>query len=186
MDDQRIMCGDCGQVFVFSTAEQEFYAQKGLASPPKRCKPCRQARKASRDGGAPRGGLRRDDRANGHARGNGDGHAHHRSRDRCSPAASDRYEYRSPAFGAPRDDRRPPRRDAAPTPEAPPRRERPPHTDDRPRYDIRCDECGGHASVPFKPIEGRQVFCQPCYRARRATAQSAPDAPDVADAGIVE
>jgi CxxC-x17-CxxC domain-containing protein len=34
-------------------------------------------------------------------------------------------------------------------------------------FDITCKTCGGVAQVPFKPIEGRDVFCQPCYRARK-------------------
>ncbi len=40
------------------------------------------------------------------------------------------------------------------------------------------------AQVPFKPLEGRQVFCQPCYKARKGTAV-APEADDK-DSGIVE
>jgi hypothetical protein len=42
--------------------------------------------------------------------------------------------------------------------------------------------------VPFKPLEGRQVFCQPCYKARKgptATPETA-DAKDDSDTGIVE
>lgn len=31
--------------------------------------------------------------------------------------------------------------------------------------------CGTVAQVPFKPIEGRDVFCQPCYRARRGVVE---------------
>ena len=34
-------------------------------------------------------------------------------------------------------------------------------------FDIRCTSCGVTAQVPFRPIEGRDVFCQPCYRARK-------------------
>jgi CxxC-x17-CxxC domain-containing protein len=43
--DQIIACVDCTTEFSFSAKEQEFYAQKGFASSPKRCKPCRNARK---------------------------------------------------------------------------------------------------------------------------------------------
>lgn len=50
MSDQQITCNECGDVFAFTAAEQDFYAQKGLASPPKRCKACRQARKAAHGG----------------------------------------------------------------------------------------------------------------------------------------
>lgn len=34
-------------------------------------------------------------------------------------------------------------------------------------FSITCDSCGTRAEVPFKPAEGREVFCQPCYRARK-------------------
>ena len=52
--DQIIACVDCSTEFNFTSKEQEFYAQKGFTSVPKRCKPCRMARKdsmGSREGG---------------------------------------------------------------------------------------------------------------------------------------
>jgi len=66
----------------------------------------------------------------------------------------------------------------------PPARERPP----RPRYDITCMDCGAAAQVPFKPIEGRQIFCQPCYRLRKGVTERATEGAsiDEGDAGIVE
>lgn len=39
--DKVLVCADCGKEFVFTAAEQEFYAQKGFANEPKRCKDCR-------------------------------------------------------------------------------------------------------------------------------------------------
>ncbi len=30
-----------------------------------------------------------------------------------------------------------------------------------------CAECGKECEVPFKPTEGKDVFCQECYRKRR-------------------
>ena len=44
--DQVINCADCGIDFVFSASEQEFFAQKGFASAPKRCASCRAQRRA--------------------------------------------------------------------------------------------------------------------------------------------
>ena len=44
----------------------------------------------------------------------------------------------------------------------------------RPAFDVTCVECGAAAQVPFKPIEGRDIFCQPCYRARRGLAVLPP------------
>ncbi len=48
-EDRNITCADCGQEFVFTASEQAFYAEKGFTDAPKRCKPCRQARKAQRN-----------------------------------------------------------------------------------------------------------------------------------------
>lgn len=36
-------------------------------------------------------------------------------------------------------------------------------------FSITCNSCGAHAEVPFRPAEGRDVFCQACYRARKPT-----------------
>jgi CxxC-x17-CxxC domain-containing protein len=38
---------------------------------------------------------------------------------------------------------------------------------DRPMFQVTCSACGAQAEVPFKPAEGREVFCATCYRARR-------------------
>ncbi|MCC7370996.1 MAG: zinc-ribbon domain containing protein [Chloroflexi bacterium] len=55
--DRAITCRDCGQSFVFTAGEQEFFASKGFDSPPSRCADCRAARKASRnDSGGGYGG----------------------------------------------------------------------------------------------------------------------------------
>ena len=50
--DQVITCSDCGIDFVFSASEQEFFAEKGFSSAPKRCSSCRAQRRASGGGGA--------------------------------------------------------------------------------------------------------------------------------------
>ncbi len=47
MQDKIIKCRDCGQEFVFTAGEQEFFALKGF-SEPIRCSSCRAARKANR------------------------------------------------------------------------------------------------------------------------------------------
>ncbi|MGI6176595.1 MAG: zinc-ribbon domain containing protein [Christensenellales bacterium] len=49
--DKTIACKDCGQSFVFTASEQDFYKEKGFANEPQRCKSCRDARK----GGGGRG-----------------------------------------------------------------------------------------------------------------------------------
>ncbi|HET7521226.1 MAG TPA: zinc-ribbon domain containing protein [Candidatus Limnocylindria bacterium] len=49
--DQVLTCADCGIDFVFSASEQEFFAQKGFTSAPKRCPSCRAQRRAANGGG---------------------------------------------------------------------------------------------------------------------------------------
>ena len=49
--DQVLTCADCGIDFVFSASEQEFFAQKGFTSAPKRCSSCRAQRRATGGGG---------------------------------------------------------------------------------------------------------------------------------------
>ncbi|OGI23257.1 MAG: hypothetical protein A2287_07280 [Candidatus Melainabacteria bacterium RIFOXYA12_FULL_32_12] len=45
-EDQQLQCADCGQSFVFSAEDQEFYHQKRYSTP-KRCPVCRANRKLS-------------------------------------------------------------------------------------------------------------------------------------------
>lgn len=51
-EDKAINCADCGEEFTFTASEQAFYAEKGFTDSPKRCKPCRQSRKAQRNAGS--------------------------------------------------------------------------------------------------------------------------------------
>ncbi len=44
-EDKTLTCCDCGNEFIFSASEQEFYAEKGFVNAPQRCKECRDARK---------------------------------------------------------------------------------------------------------------------------------------------
>lgn len=57
--DKVLTCSDCNQEFTFTASEQEFYADRGF-SEPRRCGPCRAARKTQRGstgGGASSGGY---------------------------------------------------------------------------------------------------------------------------------
>lgn len=38
---------------------------------------------------------------------------------------------------------------------------------------ISCSQCGRETTVPFKPTQGRPVFCRECYQQRRMTGQPA-------------
>ena len=66
--DRTLSCVDCGVAFIHSSADQEFYVEKGFSSDPKRCTSCRALRRAGRDAsegdvrsiGGPRGYERGD------------------------------------------------------------------------------------------------------------------------------
>ena len=51
-EDKSLQCSDCGETFIFSAKEQEFFQSKGYTNEPKRCPSCRAARKAERYGNA--------------------------------------------------------------------------------------------------------------------------------------
>ncbi|MFH1775280.1 MAG: zinc-ribbon domain containing protein [Chloroflexota bacterium] len=47
-EDKTLQCVECGESFTFSASEQELFANRGYTNEPKRCSPCRQARKDQR------------------------------------------------------------------------------------------------------------------------------------------
>ncbi len=51
LTDKQLTCVDCGAGFTFTSGEQERFAQLGFTNEPKRCSPCRAAKKASGGGG---------------------------------------------------------------------------------------------------------------------------------------
>ena len=44
-ENKTLVCKDCGEEFIFTAGEQEFYAEKGFQNEPQRCKACRDKRK---------------------------------------------------------------------------------------------------------------------------------------------
>ena len=38
---------------------------------------------------------------------------------------------------------------------------------DREMHKATCSECGNECEVPFKPVEGREVFCKDCYKKKK-------------------
>ncbi len=54
--DKTLVCRDCGQEFIFTTGEQEFYSSRGLQNEPSRCSECRASRRREQRGssGQPR------------------------------------------------------------------------------------------------------------------------------------
>ncbi len=87
--DKTLKCRDCGNDFVFTAGEQEFYAQRGFENEPSRCKECRAAKKNAQKGA-------------------------------------------------------------------------------REMFPAVCKDCGAECQVPFKPTEGKDVFCSECFAKRRA------------------
>ncbi len=49
-EEKSLTCSDCGATFTFSAEEQELFQSRGYTNEPKRCSPCREARKAQRYG----------------------------------------------------------------------------------------------------------------------------------------
>jgi hypothetical protein len=47
--DQTLTCKECGETFVFTEGEQEFFAKRNF-TPPKRCKACREKKQARSKG----------------------------------------------------------------------------------------------------------------------------------------
>ena len=86
--DETLKCRDCGNEFVFTAGEQEFYASRGFENKPSRCKECRAAKKNAQKGA-------------------------------------------------------------------------------REMFDAVCVECGKECQVPFKPTEGKAVYCSECFAAKR-------------------
>ncbi len=148
--DQTINCSDCGQEFNFTAGEQQFYAERGFEHPPKRCKPCRAVRK-QQQGARPREGA-------------------------PQVAASPRGD--SPSPPRPREapvqsNQRP--REAFPRPRQP-REAAPRAAQPRDVHVTTCQACGVTTRVPFKPQEGRGVYCPECYQALKAlTTRSSND-----------
>ncbi len=102
-EDITLTCVECNEAFVFTAGEQEFFAQKQLNAPPKRCSACRRLKRAQKPSGRrqPPGEYRSPAFRDSEPRGPRGGR---RSNDYRSPAfrESDAIkpdeEYRSPAF----------------------------------------------------------------------------------------
>ena len=51
MEDKKMICKDCGDEFIFTVGEQEFYKEKGFENEPTRCADCRRAKKQQNNRG---------------------------------------------------------------------------------------------------------------------------------------
>jgi len=56
LQDQTLTCRDCGNEFVWTGSEQEFYQQKGFQNAPVRCPNCRKMKKQRMNGDRAGGG----------------------------------------------------------------------------------------------------------------------------------
>ena len=45
LEDETLVCKECGNEFVFTAGEQAFYSERGFLNKPKCCKECRNAKK---------------------------------------------------------------------------------------------------------------------------------------------
>jgi CxxC-x17-CxxC domain-containing protein len=50
--DKTLVCRDCGNEFIFTAGEQEFFAEKGFTNEPQRCKVCRDSKKGRSNSGS--------------------------------------------------------------------------------------------------------------------------------------
>jgi CxxC-x17-CxxC domain-containing protein len=198
-EDRTLTCVQCGAQFVFSAGEQEFFAQRGLASEPRRCAGCRKAAKGKHvpKGRQSRGEYRSPafrssapEHQGGSGRGPKSGAGRHENRDYRAPAFVGKpreaeADYRSPAFHGidtvdPEDEYRAPgfkaHEQVKPEEEyrAPGFAEyRDRWRDERPTFSIVCAACRQSAMVPFLPEEKERPLCEACHRAERAAALAA-------------
>ena len=201
-EDKTLTCVQCGAQFVFTAGEQEFFAQRGLASEPKRCAGCRKAAKRrhapkGKGGGdvyrspsfrssAPEHQVRQGHGSRPGSQGPG-------NRDYRAPAFAGKpiqaeADYRSPAFRGidaidPEDDYRAPGfkeyehvkpDEEYRSPGFAEYRDR--WRDQRPMFSITCAACGEKAMVPFLPEEKERPLCDACLRAERAARAAGPPA----------
>jgi CxxC-x17-CxxC domain-containing protein len=135
--DKNLTCSDCGMEFAFTEREQAFYAEKGF-SEPRRCPSCRASRKAARSGG--------DSSFSGgsYASGGGGGY------DSGYGGGGGGYSAGGygggggggGGFG---------NRSSGP----------------REMFTATCSSCGREARVPFRPTNGKPVYCSDCFRSQR-------------------
>ena len=142
--DKSLKCIECQQSFTYTVAEQELHQSLGYQNEPKRCNPCREA-KRQRKGPAPAGvggGGSGGERPRG---GNGGGGGDRPPRG----GGGGREREARPVDGGGRErEGRPADGGGAPS---------------REYFMAICGECGKEAQLPFKPRGDRPVFCSECF-----------------------
>ncbi len=140
--DRNLTCADCGQEFVFTANEQDFYTERGF-SDPRRCPACRQARKAQRGSTSSGSGGYSSGGGSGYSSGSGGGYS------------SGGYSSGGGGYGSSGGYSSGGSRSYS---------DRPP----REMFEATCSSCGQVAKVPFRPTSGKPVYCTDCFAKRRA------------------
>ena len=137
MADKTLTCSDCNIEFAFTEREQAFYAEKGF-SEPRRCPSCRASRKQARSGGdSGSGGGSYSSGGYDSGYGGGGGYSAGGS------GGSGGYDGGgSGGYGS---------RSSGP----------------REMFAATCSSCGREAKVPFRPTNGKPVYCSDCFRTQR-------------------
>jgi CxxC-x17-CxxC domain-containing protein len=135
--DKNLTCADCGQEFVFTASEQDFYAQRGFTEP-RRCASCRASRKAARNA---TGGAGSNGGGSGSYGSYGAGGGYSAGGSYSSGGGGSSYGGSS---GGGYRDRGP-----------------------REMFSATCSSCGREAQVPFRPTSGKPVYCSDCFRSQR-------------------
>jgi len=163
--DIEVSCQDCGETFVFTGAEAEFYKAHSLSMPPKRCKECRGVRGRSDERSPDRypTGDPNEYRSPMACEMPGPSGSRLRPPIRVQSRNLQNDEYRSPAF-----------RNSEPMAQHAPRPEfvgeRAARRRERQMFQAVCAKCGATAHVPFEPNPGREVFCKVCFDEKRGIA----------------
>jgi CxxC-x17-CxxC domain-containing protein len=177
-EDKTLVCRDCGNEFVFTAGEQEFYAQKGFTNEPQRCRDCRQVRK-QRSTSTDRSYSTGNGRSESYGRGGNEYGNMSQGNDYANMSRGNEYaegntyagnaargnEYdggnwddsmsRGNTYGGNSGGGR--------SSDAYARQERVQH-------ETVCAQCGRPTTVPFVPRAGRPVYCQACFAERRGPA----------------
>lgn len=144
-EDKHVVCVECGAEFVFGAQEQKEFASKGFVNGPKRCKPCREARKAAH--GNRSGGNTVQPAAQSHSygnRGGGGGGGGYGSASGGRQHGRGSYSARSSGGG------------------------RSFNNGPRQLFPATCASCGQQTEVPFKPSGARPVYCRDCFQSQKA------------------
>jgi CxxC-x17-CxxC domain-containing protein len=135
--DKTLTCSDCSMEFAFTEREQAFYAEKGFTEP-RRCPSCRASRKAARSAETG-GGYGASEYGGYGARG---GYSAGGYSSGGSGGGGGGYSSGGSSYGS---------RDRAP----------------REMFTATCSNCGNEARVPFRPTNGKPVYCSDCFRTMR-------------------